>query len=320
MPYGKQLRESGPGTGPGAAPPPPGVPRRRPGALLALTRPYQWVKNLLVLAIPLMQPSRWTDDGLARLLWAVALFTLASAAVYVGNDLVDRDRDRVHPVKRHRPVASGAVSVPAATALGAVLVGAVAAGLVLQPWLALPLVGYVAMNLFYSLKGKHLAIVDVYVVAAGFLFRIAAGALAIGATLRSWLVPLAFLLCLLLALGKRRQEFDAAGSGHRPVLGQYSRSLLDQLLTLAASSAAVTLALYVEHDLAGQGLAALALLPVGVFAMARYLQQVSAGGGADPLKTMLGDQVLVAAVAVAVVLVAVSQYPPSGGLGLELLP
>ncbi len=268
--------------------------------LLALTRPEQWTKNLLVVTLPLLYPAIWTPASLGRLALAVLVFTMASAAVYIGNDLADLDRDRRHSGKRQRPLAAGLVSPRLAIALGTAILGALAVVVATAaPYLAWPISAYLVLNAAYSAGLRNLPMIDVFIVALGFELRIAAGYLATGVPLRGWLPPSVFLLCLALALGKRRRELDQAGPLHRPALRSYTAGLLDQLLVLSAGLATVTFLLFLENYLtlgtdSGPGLAVLVLIPPALLGLFRYLQVVAtAGGGADPVRTLLRDKLIV---------------------------
>jgi len=181
-----------------------------------------------------------------RALAAVALFCVAASAVYVFNDLLDVERDRLHPVKRHtRPLASGAVSVATGRAILAVLLVALAAGVAAFPAVAVPFAGYLALNAAYSLRLKHVAVVDLFCVAGGFVLRIYAGARAVDVPLSSWMLITTLSLALYLAAVKRRQELATSGPEARRVLGQYTLPLLDGYAQTAASASIVFYSLYV---------------------------------------------------------------------------
>ena len=186
--------------------------------LLVSLRPRQWVKNLfvfggLVFGQKLLTPAVWTAGA------AFLIFCGLSGAVYLLNDVADRRQDRLHPDKRHRPVAAGRLSVPAAVVAAVVLI---AAGLIASVWLsprfALAAVAYVVLLSAYSAWLKHLVIVDVLVVAIGFVLRAVAGALAVQVAISGWLLICTILLALFLALGKRRHEvltLEAEATRHR---------------------------------------------------------------------------------------------------------
>lgn len=289
---------------------------RLPGRdVLALTRPHQWAKSLLVVPLPLLYPAAWTVTGVGRLVAAVVVFVLASAAVYVGNDVIDRDRDRRHPTKRTRPIAAGRVPVSTAVAVGVGLLAAAGAVTTLvEPLLALPVGAYVILNMGYSLRLKHVPVLELFVVASGFPLRIVAGCLAVGISPWGWEMSTAFLLCLMLLLGKRRREVELRDAVHRPVLAAYSARLLDQLLILSAGLAAATFLLFLADGLARFGnLGVLLLLPLILLGLFRYIQLVTVtGGGADPVSTLLRDPVIVVDAMLCVVIVVVLRVAASG--------
>ncbi|MEW2294751.1 UbiA prenyltransferase family protein [Streptomyces sp. NPDC006743] len=296
---------AGPPAAPATASPAPGQAtageKHAPGtarALLRLSRPYQWAKNPLVIVVPavLVHPSA-VHAGLA-VLWATALFTLASVAVYVLNDLTDRERDRLNPAKSHRPLASGALSPRAAWTYLAGVAAALAAGVVLaSPARAWPVLAYLALNLAYSYHLKHVALVDSFVVALGFVLRAVQGYLAIGARPSCWLLLTVLSSCMLLVLGKRRRELlDVAGE-HRPALAGYSVQFIDCLTMISATLTAVAVGIYLTAAPEPSGTAtafAFLTLTVSVFAVFRYLQVLLVGGGgADPVRTLFRDRLLI---------------------------
>jgi 4-hydroxybenzoate polyprenyltransferase len=216
-------------------------------ALLASLRPRQWVKNLFVFAgvifsQQLLTPLVWTALG------AFAIFCGLSGAIYLFNDVADADRDRLHPSKRLRPIASGALSRSTAIVFGALLlVGCLAAAFGIGASFGLVALGYGALLTAYSIWLKHIVILDVLTVSAGFVLRAVAGAVAVGAEISGWLLICTILIALFLALGKRRHEYrslarDAAA--HRPILAEYSEGFLDQMISVVTASTVTAYALY----------------------------------------------------------------------------
>jgi 4-hydroxybenzoate polyprenyltransferase len=216
-------------------------------ALLASLRPRQWVKNLFVFAgvifsQQLLTPRVWPA------LAAFAIFCGLSGAIYLFNDVADVDKDRLHPSKCRRPVASGALPIGAAIAFGALLLaGCLAAAFRLSPAFGLVALFYGVLLTAYSLWLKHLVILDVLTVAAGFVLRAVAGAVAVDVEISGWLLICTILIALFLALGKRRHEYrsltgDAAA--HRPILSEYSEGFLDQMISVVTASTVTTYALY----------------------------------------------------------------------------
>jgi 4-hydroxybenzoate polyprenyltransferase len=216
-------------------------------AVLASLRPQQWLKNLfvfggLVFAQRLFTPSVWPALG------AFAIFCGLSGAVYLLNDVADREKDRLHPDKRHRPIAAGQLTPAVAIGAAVVLIaGGLGLGLALSPRFALAALAYVVLLVAYSVWLKHVVIVDVLVVASGFVLRAVAGALAIDVAISGWLLICTILLALFLALGKRRHEvltLGEAAARHRPILAEYSPSFLDQMIAVVTASTVTAYALY----------------------------------------------------------------------------
>jgi 4-hydroxybenzoate polyprenyltransferase len=216
-------------------------------ALVVSLRPRQWVKNLFVFAGLVFAQQLFTP----RVRDAVAAFVVfcgLSGAVYLLNDVADREQDRRHERKRTRPVAAGTLSVPAAlTAAAVLIVAGLGAGLALSFPFALVALAYVGLLGAYSAWLKHIVIVDVLVVAMGFVLRAIAGAVVIDVEISGWLLICTVLVALFLALGKRRHEYltlgDAAGR-HRPILAEYSAGLLDQMIAVVTASTVTAYALY----------------------------------------------------------------------------
>jgi 4-hydroxybenzoate polyprenyltransferase len=216
--------------------------------LVKSLRPAQWAKNLFVLA-PLVFGGLLLDPGaVARGGLALAAFCAASSAVYLVNDLRDREEDRLHPLKRLRPLAAGTLGVPTAVAAVALLVaGAVAAALVLGLRFAAILGGYLLLNLLYTFWLKHLVILDVMSIALGFVLRVEAGAVAMHVGVSRWLFLCTIFIALFLAFSKRRHEIvllERRASEQRRVLEQYSPAFLDQMINVVTASSVVAYALY----------------------------------------------------------------------------
>ena len=210
-------------------------------------RPRQWAKNLFVFAGLLFSHKLFTPLA-AVALAAFAVFCLLSGAMYLLNDVADRDKDRLHPRKRLRPVASGRLSVPAAVTAALVCLAVALGASVAMSWpFAAVAVAYALLLTAYSLWLKHVVLVDVLVVAIGFVLRAVGGAVAIDVEISGWLLICTILLALFLALGKRRHEYLALGgqaATHRPILAEYSDALLDQMIAVVTASTVTAYALY----------------------------------------------------------------------------
>ena len=268
-------------------------------AIVRSLRPRQWVKNLLVFAgvvfaQKLFTPAVWAALG------AFVIFCGLSGAIYLLNDVADREKDRRHPDKRHRPIASGALPLRVALAVaGVLIVLGLAAAYRLSPSFALAAAGYVALLAAYSAWLKHVVIVDVLVVAIGFVLRAAAGALVVEAQISGWLLICTVLLALFLALGKRRHEvlaLEAGGVTHRPILVEYSAPFLDQTIAVVTASTVTAYALYTmsPETVAKFHTALLPLtLPFVLYGVFRYLYLLYHRQlGGNPSELFLGDRAL----------------------------
>lgn len=211
-------------------------------------RPHQWSKNLFVLAPLVFAHGLLSPVLIGRGLAAFAAFCAASSAVYLLNDLRDREPDRHHPLKRHRPIAAGTVPVGAAVAAAAVLL-AIAAGtaIALGAAFALVLAAYLVLNLFYTLGLKEVVILDVLLISIGFVLRVLGGGAAVAVDVSRWLLLCTIFLALFLAFSKRRHEIellDERAADQRQVLSQYSPAFLDQMINVVTASAVVSYAMY----------------------------------------------------------------------------
>jgi decaprenyl-phosphate phosphoribosyltransferase len=218
-----------------------------PAALVRLARPRQWVKNAFVASPLFFTPEAMTARNVGLTAIAVAVFCLIASAIYVFNDWCDRDADRQHPSKRLRPIASGAVSPAVGLAWSIfLLVAGAALAIVALPVAAVELTAaYAVMSALYSLWLKHIAVLDVLIVAAGFVLRVDAGAAAIGITPTTWIVICTFLLALFLALAKRRDDLvkDLSGA-HRPALAGYNQQFVDTALGVVLAALLVSYLIY----------------------------------------------------------------------------
>ena len=268
---------------------------------LRLLRPHQWLKNVFVL-MGLVFAHAW---GKALLVHEVALafvaFCLMSSAVYVVNDWRDREADAQHPEKRHRPLASGAVN-PTVAALLAALCAFVAGVLAAQvgPTLLLIVLLYAAINLGYSFGLKHQVLIDVWLIAAGFMLRLLAGTTGVGIPPSKWLLLTGLFVTLFLGFTKRRAELSresAQGKGHgRRVLKHYNVALLDKFIGVSAAGTAMTYSLYTlaPETVARQGEGLVYTVPLVLFGLFRYLYRVHAGAGEDTARDVLRDPQLIA--------------------------
>jgi decaprenyl-phosphate phosphoribosyltransferase len=277
----------------------------RARAIWVTLRPHQWVKNLFVV-LPLVFSKHLFDAAFAgRTLVATLAFCAVSGAVYAFNDLRDAELDRAHPLKRHRPIASGALPEQTAMVLCVALaVAALATSAVLAWSLAGVTLAYLAQNVGYSMGLKRVAYLDVIIIAAGFLLRVVAGGLAIDVPLSSWLIACTVLLSLLLGFGKRAHEVAMArAAGRDPTetrssLRGYRTSTLTWIMLLLAVATVASYALYTQdaRTLAFFGTRHLIwTVPFGVVAIFRYLQLALWRPRAQsPTEAMLRDGLFVA--------------------------
>ena len=281
-------------------------------------RPHQWTKNLLVFAA-LVFAERLTDlNSDLRAVAAFAVFCGLSGTVYLVNDVWDREVDRRHAHKARRPIAAGQVP-PGAALIAAAGLGAVTltGALLLSPALAAVAAAYAGLLFAYSILLKHVVILDVMTIAAGFVLRAVAGGVAVGVPVSAWLLLCTSLLALFLALSKRRHEMVVlAGSAaeHRPSLGEYSPYLLDQMIAVVTASTLIAYSFYaISPDVAARfGTPWLGLtIPFPLYGIFRYLylvHQKSEGG--SPAEVLLADRPLLSCVVLWGVAVALIVYRP----------
>lgn len=269
---------------------------------LRLLRPHQWVKSGFVF-VGLLFGHAWGDALLVqRVLLAVAAFSLCASAIYVINDLADREQDRAHPEKRHRPLASGTVSVTQALLLaGACMLSALMLAHAASNTVLAIIVGYALLNVGYTMGLKHIVLLDVFIISAGFMLRILAGTLGVGIAPSHWLLLCGLMITLFLGFAKRRAELNALderGASHRQVLSDYDTVLLDKLIGISAAGAIINYSLYTvsPQTVAMHGTEYLIYtVPFVVYGVFRYLFLLHRrGGGGDPSSALLHDPHLLA--------------------------
>jgi 4-hydroxybenzoate polyprenyltransferase len=275
-------------------------------AIIRSMRPEQWLKNGFVLAPIVFSGLVGNADAWLRTILAAIAFCAASSAVYLVNDVIDREADRLHPIKRNRPIASGQVSVATALVAAVILVAAaVGISLWLGGWFSAVLVAYVVLVLLYSAVLKRAVFLDVLVVAAGFVLRVVGGAVAIHVPVSRWILVVAYLLALYLALGKRRSELVLLGGdagNHRAVLGHYTLPMVDQAISVVLGATVLAYALYtVAPDtvakVGSEGL--LATVPIVLYGLFRYLYVLHRHElGGSPTRALLTDHPLLVCVVI----------------------
>ena len=264
--------------------------------LIKLMRPKQWVKNGFVLA-PLMFTAKFLDSAsVAHAMAAFVLFCIAASAVYIVNDLVDMERDRLHPKKsKTRPLASGAVSPRAALVLLVLLYGLLVAGWFFEPRVVAVIAAYLVLNIAYTFVLKHQPVLDIFTIALGFVLRVYAGAVALQAPVSGWMFVTTLCLALYLAAIKRRQELAKAGTDARAVLEKYSEALVDKYAEISATGALVFYSMFVMAARPELKIT----IPIVLFGMFRYWYVVEKlDAGESPTDALLGDwQLLLTVVA-----------------------
>lgn len=274
---------------------------------LLLLRLKHWIKNLLIF-FPLLFSFSFNSEAVSRSTLTFLAFSLLASTVYIINDILDADRDRHHPLKKARPIASGVVTISIAKLIaGLLLVGSLSIVLLVDSKLLYILGLYLSINLGYSFGLKNIPILDVLIVAFGFVIRIFAGATAIGVTVSHWILLTTFFLSLFLAFGKRKNEMSVLDKGvgrdrHRKSIAEYTEGFIDQMLALTAGISVVFYTLYtidpstVERF---QGDNLVYSTPIVVFGILRYFFLLyNRDQGGDPINLLTRDRQLIGSVVV----------------------
>lgn len=268
--------------------------------ILVALRPRQWLKNIVIFA-GLIFSQNFFDPAKDLIVLAAALiFCLASSSIYLINDALDIEVDRNHPHKRHRPIASGRLSLKVALPFASILMlGSVAMAYLLNRSFAFVVICYLTIEMLYSLYFKNIVILDIFCIAAGFLLRVISGAVVIDVPISNWLLICTIFLSLFLALGKRRSEMvflEEEARKHRRVLSEYSLSFIDQMITIVTAS---TILSYVLYTLSGETISkfhtknlqyTIAFVVYGIFRYLYLIYQKKEGG--SPEKLLFSDKPL----------------------------
>ena len=276
------------------------IERTKLNALVKLARPYQWVKNGLVFAALVFSQRLFHFHDVVLTVFAFIAFCAISSAGYSLNDINDRESDQHHPEKRNRPLVTGALTVGEAVVEAAVFgLSGIVLSAVLGPRFLSIAAAYLAMQFVYSHYAKQVVILDVIVIAIGFVLRAYAGGVAIDVAVSPWLVFITFVLALLIALARRRHELTALGAAaidHREPLGEYSVKLIDQMLSIVAGATLVGYMIYTASPEVAQKLGTQHLfltVPFVAFGILRYLYLVNeCNEGGDPARLVLRDHPL----------------------------
>ncbi len=284
--------------------------------LLRELRPKQWTKNALVFAGLVFDMKLFDLGALATSISAFLIFCAISSAAYVINDLADLERDRRHPVKRRRPIASGLLSVGLARVAVVVLLAVALPVAFLLSWqFALVALTYFVTVLIYSFVLKHVVLLDVFAIASGFVLRAVAGTVVLAVSLSPWLLVCTVLLSLFLALAKRRHELlllAGGAGGHRQILDEYSERFLDQMIAIVTSSTVIAYSLYTfqaagppdDHSM-------MLTIPFVLYALFRYLYLIhQRNEGGSPETLLLKDRPLLVTILLWGLVVVTVLYRP----------
>ncbi|MCF7753018.1 decaprenyl-phosphate phosphoribosyltransferase [Paenibacillus xylanexedens] len=254
--------------------------------LIRLLRPKQWTKNLLLFAALLFSFEEIRTETILATLLGFILFSLVAGCVYILNDFVDRDRDRQHPVKKYRPMASGQVNPSHALLFGILLlILSVGTAFMMNPLFGVLCIVYFLLNVSYSFVLKHLVILDMMTIAAGFVLRAIAGGVLIHVPFTPWFLICTMLLSLFLAIGKRRNELtllEGNTGSHRKVLDNYSITLLDQFNTIVTTATIISYSLFTFTS--DRTIHLMWTIPLVIYGMFRYLYLIhmkNQGGSPD---------------------------------------
>ena len=280
-------------------------------ALIKAIRPKQATKNLFVFAA-IIFAGRLTDQvALLQTLAAFFLFTAVSGSVYLLNDVLDIEQDKLHPKKSKRPIASGALPIPLAiVGCAALAIVGIGFGFALRPVFGVAVTAYFALQIGYCFSFKHIVLLDVFTIAIGFVLRTVAGGLATHIPISHWLILCSLQLALFLGFGKRRQELvelkENAGK-HRKILDEYSLPFLDQMINVVAGVTIVCYSVYsIESESAVKHPRLWVTVPLVIFSVCRYLYLVyQKGWGGAPDEVLLKDRTLQIAIGIWLILVGI---------------
>jgi len=284
-------------------------------AITQAARPVHWIKNLTLFAALIFTGNLYNEALLIKVIWAIVTFNLATSATYIFNDVLDVKRDLLHPIKRYRPIASGRLSPSFALIVAFTLaVFALSLAKGLNPLFFFTVAGYLVLQVLYSLGLKNLAIIDILVIAAGFIIRIYAGAFVIDAHLSVWFLLCVISAALFLAAGKRRAELNLLPSGEtRKSLTNYRRELLNSYVTMFGNAAWMSWALFTFFESPRASLPVwlflaelsrattvnkllMVTIPFTIFGIMRYESLIFEGRSEAPEKLLLTDVALISSV------------------------
>ena len=284
--------------------------------LILSMRPGQWIKNILIFAAIIFSRNLLYGTMLLKTIGAFFLFCCYSGSVYIMNDLIDIKSDQIHPIKRHRPLASGKLTKSTAVlGLGAIVLFSLSVGWLLGRAFFIVCLSYLLLQVAYSLIVKKIVILDVFSIAFGFVLRVIAGAELIHVPISSWLLICTMLLSLFLALSKRRQELvflDEKATKHRMILQEYSPHLLDQMIAVVTSATVIAYALYTIAPETVQKFQTTQLIytvPFILYGIFRYLYLIHRKNeGGSPEKVLITDKPLLINILIYAIVVILILY------------
>ena len=274
---------------------------------IKLLRIHHWLKNLFLFSAPFFGGVIFEESLITKALPAFLAFSLGASSVYIFNDIMDRERDRLHPLKKDRPIASGIVALKTALLILMILLSlSIYLSLLTGRGFLLYLLLYIFLQILYSLKLKSLVIIDIFAISAGFVIRVLAGGVAFHVEVSPWLFATIFMISLVLASGKRLSEvmqLSTNASQHRESLGSYSDSFLREIFLISSGTALVTYALYTVE----QSPDLMYTIPLVTFGLFRYLLLAEKGLG-DATEALTKDLPLSLTVILWLLLVGVVRY------------
>lgn len=264
--------------------------------MIKLMRPKQWIKNLFVFAALIFSMNFLNPFHIGQAILCFVLFCMISSSIYILNDIVDVEKDRLHPKKKNRPLAKGTVSIKAAGGVSIILmISSLLAGFLFNPLVGTVITLYLINNLIYSFKIKHIVIMDIISIAIGFILRVVAGAFAIDVGISAWILVCTFFISLFLGIGKRRGEILALehnAHDHRANLKDYTEEFVNQITSIVVACTIMSYSLYTFT--AYEHMYMMLTIPFVVYGIFRYLNLIyTQDEGGNPTELVLTDKLII---------------------------
>ncbi|WP_053982972.1 decaprenyl-phosphate phosphoribosyltransferase [Niameybacter massiliensis] len=264
--------------------------------IIKLMRPKQWIKNLFVFAALIFSMKFLSPFHIGQAMLCFVLFCMISSSIYILNDIVDVEKDRLHPKKKNRPLAKGTVSIKAAGGVSIILmISSLLAGFLFNPLVGTVITLYLINNLIYSFKIKHIVIMDIISIAIGFILRVVAGAFAIDVGISAWILVCTFFISLFLGIGKRRGEILALehnAHDHRANLKDYTEEFVNQITSIVVACTIMSYSLYTFT--AYEHMYMMLTIPFVVYGIFRYLNLIyTQDEGGNPTELVLTDKLII---------------------------